>query len=54
MMLAIRGRVVSLLVSELACFLAGQLQIRHKHAQHITGDFKVAIHMYHSEYASVN
>ncbi|KAL7383335.1 hypothetical protein ABVT39_008906 [Epinephelus coioides] len=25
----------------------------HKHTQHITGDFKLAAHIYHSEYASV-
>ncbi|KAL7375539.1 hypothetical protein ABVT39_019141 [Epinephelus coioides] len=26
----------------------------HKHTQHITGDLKVAVHIYHSEYASVS
>lgn len=42
---------MSLMVSNLNGFLAEQLQMWH--AAHITGNFKVAAHIDHSEYASL-
>lgn len=57
--LLIEAGVVSLLVSlpnswrDAAPPSEDSTQI-HKHTQHITADFKVAAHIYHSEYASVN